>query len=561
VKKRFLSLALVIAAFACIGDVSVATAAPPDDAKLKKALEDEMARSLGELRLGADGPPYYLRYSVTDSDTFSVGARLGAVTTENLLRPTRHLAVEVRVGSRDQDNTNIIGASPSGIASVTREDDPAVLRHDLWDLTDQQYKRALESLGRKKASRAIQAEEKDKIADFTATPALQLTANHALVPTDADRQKLKDWVVKLSAVFREASGVDDGRVFGGTELQRRRILTNEKTWIDESRSRVSIVVFADTVAKDGQHLGASALFTAASVGGLPPFEKMEAEVKALAKTVADTRNAPTVEAGSASVIFEGTAAPELARLLLAGALSGQPLPRSLGGGSGAHDGSTSLADKLGFVVAPKWFEVVDDPKALGPNKRPLFGNYDSDDEGVAAERTVLVEHGVVKSLLMSRAPRKEILKSNGHGRGFGNVGAHAGNLFVSATNGVSRADLLAQAVRSAGPKGTVYIVKELGAASGIGRGQTLQAKVAVRYKDGKEEAVRGLSLEGFVPKKLKKDLVAAGRDLYVLDDDSGVPTSTIAPALLFEDVDVGRPNDKNRTPPLYPSPLAAGEKR
>ena len=58
-----------------------------------------------------------------------------------------------------------------------------------------------------------------------------------------------------------------------------------------------------------------------------------------------------------------------------------------------------------------------------------------DDEAVPAERTVLVEHGVVKSLLMSRAPRKEIAKSNGHGRGFSGISAHAGNLFVSATNG------------------------------------------------------------------------------------------------------------------------------
>src|SRR5262249_35602900 len=118
---------------------------------------------------------------------------------------------------------------------------------------------------------------------------------------------------------------------------------------------------------------------------------------------------------------------------------------------------------------------------------------------------------------------------------------------------------LAAAARSAGPKGTVYVVQELGAASGIGRGQTLQVRVAYRVKEGKEEVVRGLSLEGFTPKKMKKDLIGAGKELIVHDDDLyGMPGSIVPPPLLFEDVDVGKPNDKNKRPPLYPSPLAGG---
>jgi len=39
-----------------------------------------------------------------------------------------------------------------------------------------------------------------------------------------------------------------------------------------------------------------------------------------------------------------------------------------------------------------------------------------------------------------------------------------------------------------------------------------------------------------------------------------VPYSIRAPSLLFEDVDVGKQNDKSRIPPLYPSPLESGGK-
>jgi hypothetical protein len=140
------------------------------------------------------------------------------------------------------------------------------------------------------------------------------------------------------------------------------------------------------------------------------------------------------------------------------------------------------------------------------------------------------------------------------------VRASAASLFVTASGGLDRAGLLAAATRAAGPKGTVYVVRLLAESSGIGPGRTLQARVAFRYKDGKEEVVRGLSLEGFSPKKMKKDLIAAGKDPIVLDDEGfAMPMSVVTPALLFEDVDVGKPNDKNKRPPLYASPLASSK--
>jgi TldD protein len=555
IRLRSTLLAVTAALVTVLPSTSAGASSPaPDDAALRKALEDEMTRSLGQLKTGKEAPPYYLRYTVVDADRSWVSARLGALVEEDK-SPVRTLHTEIRVGTPDEDNTNFMGSSPGGSATVTREDDYAVLRRDLWQLTDHEYKDALESYARKKASKAIQSADKEKVPDFSKTPPVQLVTNKAVVATDADRAKIKELTLKLSNVFRDYPKVDNGRVSGGTELVRRRLLTSEKTWTDERRSRIRIDVMADTVADDGQHLNASVGFTSADVASLPSIEKMEAEVRALAKNLGDQRTAPQAEPGVASVLFEGQAAGQLARLLLASPFSGQPIPRSPGA-SHAVDGSSSFAEKVGLVVAPRWLTVVDDPTGLGPGKRLLSGGYDTDDEGVTAERVTLIDKGVVKSLLMSRAPRKDFLKSNGHGRGSGFIRASASNLFVSAAGGLSRPELLAAAVRSAGPKGTVYVVKQLSDASGIGRGQTLQARVAVRYKDGKEEPVRSLALEGFAPKKMKKDLVAAGQELTVLDEHG---MAVVTPALLFEDVDVGKPNDKNRTPPLYPSPLT--EKR
>ncbi len=546
----------IAAVLAVVLAAPLASAAPvKDDAAVKRALEDEMARAMTKLRLGSEAPPYYVAYTVVDDDVARVSARLGSIVTDDH-NPSRSVRVDVRVGSYDDDNTNFRGSfGGHGGATVSRDDDYTGLRRDLWEITDRQYKQALESFARKKASKTIETAEKDRMPDFAkVTPVTSVTEKAAL-PTDADRAKMKETVQKLSALFREFPTVNNGRVDGLVGYGRRRMMTSEKTWTDEREARVRIDVHAETTTPDGHRLTSQIAFTGTDNGSLPAFEKMAADVRALAKNLADQRTAPAVEAGSASVVFEGEAAAQLAKMLLSQPLSGQPEPKSAD--SGPRDGSMSFADRIGLKVAPQWLTVTDDPHATSANKKPLCGSYDTDDEGVPGEKLTMIDHGVVKTLFMSRTPRKEIPKSNGHGRG--GWGSHAGqsNLFVHADGGLPRAALLQRAVQSAGPKGTVYVVKQLEPSGGLARGQVLTARVAFRLKDGKEEVVRGLSLEGFVPKKLKKDLVAAGTDTYLLEEDGYAGTSVTAPSLLFEDVDVSKPNDKSKMPPLYASPLEA----
>jgi predicted Zn-dependent protease len=538
---------------------SFAFAAPAkDDAVVRKAMDEEMQRSMQKLKLGTEAPPYYMSYTIVDEDTSRVSARLGQIVIEDH-NPSRAMRVDVRVGSYDEDNTNSrSGFGGHGSGMISRDDDYVGIRRDLWEMTDHQYKAALEALARKKASKTIESADKDKMPDFAKVTPVNIVTDKATPQTDADRAKVRDAVAKLSALFREFPTVTNGRVDGGLGFERRRMLTSEKTWTDERQSRVRIDVYAETTTPDGHRLSASTTFAGPDVASLPPLDKMLAETRALAKNLADQRTAPAVEAGAASVVFEGQAAAHLARMMLAQPLSGQPEPKSAD--TGPRDGSMSFAEKIGLRIAPTWLSVSDDPTALGPTKKPLAGSYDTDDEGVPGEKLTLIDHGTVKTLFMSRTPRKEIPKSNGHGRGGWGARASFSNLIVTADNALPRAALLAAAQRSAGPKGTVYIVKQLDPSSGLGRGTTLRARVAFRLKDGKEEPVRDLSLEGFMPKKMKKDLVAAGTDSFLYEEEGTTPYSIRAPSLLFEDVDVSKPNDKSRIPPLYASPLESGGK-
>lgn len=78
----------------------------------------------------------------------------------------------------------------------------------------------------------------------------------------------------------------------------------------------------------------------------------------------------------------------------------------------AQQGLSVYSNKIGERVASPLITVVDDPTI--PNKR---GSYTFDDEGVASQRTVLVEEGILKGYLYDRlTAMKDGVRSTGNGR-------------------------------------------------------------------------------------------------------------------------------------------------
>src|SRR4029450_4427690 len=81
--------------------------APAQESPTMTALKDEMARSMAELRMKGEAPPYYIAYEVLDRTIADYSGRLGALV-ENVPRPTRTLRVEVRVGDYNFDSSRFV---------------------------------------------------------------------------------------------------------------------------------------------------------------------------------------------------------------------------------------------------------------------------------------------------------------------------------------------------------------------------------------------------------------------------------------------------------------------
>jgi len=557
-----------------------------DDAAVERAMRDELGRSTSELRLGDEPKPYYVAYTISDIDQATVSATFGALTSDVGFQ-ARVLRTDVRVGDPSFDNSNFEG-SGGHIESLPIEDDYAALRRELWLRTDEGYKGAVETLARKRSTESGQAkgDGDDAVGDFSPEAPTKLALPRASRDTAEQAAALRERVVKLSAILRDYPAIQGSRVNGSYAVGRRRMLSSEGTWIDDSRRIVRIDVTADTQADDGMKLRSFVPFTALAPSGLPAAADMEKTVRAMATELTAMRKAPVAHNGSAVVLFDGLAAGQIVKHLLAEQLTGTPPPKTASAGSDEQGQSSELANKLGLKVASVLLSVADDPlQETGPARAPLIVAYRADDEGIPAQRVSVIEKGILKALLMSRTPSQEIAHSNGHARSprFAPPRVHIGNLIVTPTApGLQRKALLARMEKTAKAGGLeAYVVRLLddpnvaggdaddmmslfSFAMGGGRGGPPPVKplVVYRVKDGQEQLVRGLTLEGLLPRSLK-EITAVGRDpiVYSFIDSggggTGIPSAIVTPPLLFSDVDIRRVTGKNRKPPLYPRPATA----
>jgi hypothetical protein len=216
-------------------------------------------------------------------------------------------------------------------------------------------------------------------------------------------------------------------------------------------------------------------------------------------------------------------------------------------------------------VLPKNFTVYDDPLRSHLLGLPVFGSYAFDDEGVPAQRVELVENGRLRSLLMSRTPRKEILSSNGHGRSglSGWAQGKIANLVVEARDAHTRVALRQRLLRAAKEESLDYglVVQRLDVRGfgSTGMAPPAPQRVYKLYPDGREVLVRGASLGELSVRDLR-DIVAAGREPHaysysaVWPNGTWSPSTLIAPSLLFEEVEVNRPKAGHARPPSLEPP-------
>lgn len=523
------------------------------DSVLDRALDAELVRAKG---LGPDGypPPYYAGLAAVDIDLLERACSMGKLRYA-AGRRQRSVTPDVRVGSPELDNHPIAVSAELIGRSLPFDDDEFALRHGLWQLLDQAYKRASADFLRKQALRVSRGKAEYDTDDFTREPP---DRKASLPPAGGwSAEGLERLCLETSRAFRRSPGLLHAEVAVSLARERWRLRDTEGLRVDFPRDVAEIELEAVDIATDGLKVSASRSFYALSERALPGAAELEAEARSIMADLAALKVAQTTSPFDAPAILD----PSIAAAVV------WSLGARLSGEEQRNPGGTQVfREKLGKKVMPSFLSLVDDPTLAEFGGRPLVGSFAFDNQGVPSQRVVLVERGVLKGFLLSRFPVLGFGRSNGHARrppGYMPVALPA-NLLLEPAVGSSRVPedrlfemLLQELRRRRKPQG--FWVRKL---KGIvqqagGRQDSIRILARLVYlvdaKTGARTLVRNLDVVG-TPLVLMESILAAGDKLEVVDLLGGGPVSVVAPSLLVGGVELQRSEARPEKPPILPPP-------
>jgi predicted Zn-dependent protease len=472
------------------------------------------------------------------------------------------------------------------------------LRQDLWIATDQAFKEAVETFSRKQAYLSSLARQSD-IDDFSKVDPIQQIA--PLVKPDWSNRNWDQEARESSAALRAFPQVYESRVTYCLIYATEYLLTSEGTEIRANRSFAAVEAGLNTLADDGMQLNNFYAAYAPAPADLPTVDAVRKNLNVAGSELMALRAAPVAQDYTGPVLVDARAAAPLLAQVLGPAMNGarpplafQPVMEQLLTGLG---GKSDWVGRIGARVLPQSVTLVDEPGAKDFRGMPLLGGFAVDEEGVPAQKVTVIENGSLKELLMSRRPGPDSNKSNGHGRAafLNDAKPTMSNLFFTSNETLSPADLKKKFLDGCRAEKLSYclIVRQMDNPSlsllhqedfsellasfggGAGTGDRLPLLVYRVYpENGREEMIRGSRIVGLNTRALR-NLSGIGNDNFVFNymqsqvngfagtalgafgsanGGLGLPASTVAPSLLFDELEVRGARGEPKRLPLLPAP-------
>ncbi len=561
--------------FAALVALAVAAApahAPPDapaDDRLAilGAMEAELSRSMERLRLKGYDAPYFIAYQVKDVARSELGARYGALFEDDARRD-RNLFVDLRVGSYELDSSApdegpflVAGEGPSWYApkEAPLDGDTTALRNALWLATDEKLKEALSSFFKKRSRDVYRQDDPDRAPSFTR----EAPSRHVDPPRPfpLDRDRWRALARETTARFRAHPAIFDASLKVVAEKQVRWFASSEGSALVTEQTIYGVHLQAVTRAPDGQLLEDGRDFYARTEAALPSPDELRRAVDAVIGELEALRAAPAIDPYTGPAILEPEAAGVLFHEAVGHRLEGERVDDD-------KEGQT-YKGQVGQQILPAFLSIVDDPTLETAAATSLNGTYAFDEQGVRAQRTVLVKDGRLETYLLSRKPVRPFERSNGHGRSQGarSPTARMANLVVESRRAVSHDELKRMLMKEARRQGKRYglVIRDItgGNTNTMSYGYqafkgTPRLVYRVDARTGEEELVRGVELVG-TPLTSVNKVMATSRDVKVFNGYCGaesgyVPVSTVAPAALVGEIELQRVARQSERSPILPAP-------
>jgi TldD protein len=558
-KSVLTGLALLAAAWTCFAANRPAAPATP---AVLTAMQEELDRSMAALSK-ADPAAYFISYTLADRQYVQVSGSNGALLSSTQNR-ARWLEVQTRVGSYQLDNTHPLPdrrpswTSPG--ATVALDDDIPVLRREIWRETDRQYRAASQALIKVKTSQQVQVQTAEGAApDFSREQPHTFIGPR--VEIHVDRKPWEERVRKYTAAFSESPAVLNSIVtFTALGMNQYQVNT-EGTKLAFGQVHYRLELYVQSKAPDGMDITRYSNFDWLDPKKAPDDRTVFQSIHKLIQETQALDNAPLADPYAGPALLTGRAAAVFFHEVFGHRAEGFRQ-------KDITDGQT-FTSKIGEKILPDFISIKDDPTEASLGGQMLLGYYPYDDEGVPARDVVLVDHGVLKTFLMSRSALINIPHSNGHGRrqlGYVPV-ARQGNLIVSSSKTMTNAQLRKQLIELIKQQHLPYglLIDDIeGGFTFTGRGQPQAFQVTPLvvyrvYADGRpDQMVRGVNVVGTPLVSLTK-IVATGDKQEIFNgycgaESGSVPVSAVAPAILISEMEFAKKETSTDRPPILPPP-------
>ena len=555
----FTGITILAAAFATLAAAKPTQAPTP---AVLTAMQDELDRSMAAMSKG-DPPDYFISYTVADRQYSEVSGSNGALLTSGETR-ARWLEVQTRVGTYQLDDTHKLAdrqpswTSPGG--SVTVDDDIPVLRREIWRETDRQYRAATQALIKVKTSQEVQVQTAEGSAPDFSREAPH-TSIGPRVEIKVDRKPWEERVRKYTAQFSKSPEVLNSiATFTALSMNQYQVNT-EGTKLAFGQVHYRLELYVQSKAPDGMDINRYANFDWLDPKDAPSDKIVFDRIRVMIHETEALDKAPLVDPYAGPALLTGRAAAVFFHEVFGHRAEGFRQ-------KDINEGQT-FTSKVGEQILPDFISIKDDPTEADFGGQMLLGNYAFDDEGVPGENVQLVDHGVLKTFLMSRSPLVTIPQSNGHGRrqlGFVPV-ARQGNLIVSSSHTVTNDQLRQQLIALVKQQGKPFglLIDDIAGGftfTGRQQPQAFQVLPLVVYKvfpDGRpDQLVRGVDIVGTPLVSLTK-IVATGDTPDIFNgycgaESGSVPVSAVAPAILISEMEVQKKQTSTDKPPILPPP-------
>lgn len=532
------------------------------DLSVLTAMEQELNRSMKELKLEDYDKPYFISYLIKENTVNQIMAKFGSLILSEKSK-TRELFVDVRVGDYQLDNS-VNGKSGSRLSYkrsrlLPIENDIDAIRAVIWQITDDTYKKSLTQYFNKKAKK-VQEVDKNNLPSFSKEkPSIHIGKERQLV---FDKSEWEKKIKELSSIVKDYRELDDSTITFTAQKETVFFINSEKSKYITDDILYSINIDLSAISEDGNVINNFGSFHYKSIADIPDLDSIKKEVKKVINEAYEIKNAKSINPINLPAILEPEAAGILFHEAIGHRLEGE---RQIDDTQGQ-----TFSERVGTQIIPSFLSIEDNPSLYDFNGGSLLGYFVYDDQGVKGKRVSLVKNGILRNFLLSRTPVKGFINSNGHGRASNGRApmARMSNLIIRSENEFSKQelkDLLIQEIKKQNKDFGIIIKKMTGGETNTSSYdfQAFKATPLLLYKvdpdTGEETPVRGVEIVGTPLISINK-IIATGNNYKAFNGFCGaesgyVPVSTIAPSILITEIELQKTTSEKEKKPILPPPF------